>query len=79
MLANLVAVEARLATMLAVSGMAYVLSVWVLFEDLKGIEWLTLMILPVMFTLGSGLFIGFLPSAVPSLLGFRFQIEINGI
>jgi len=68
-------VDYRLGLVLAVSGVAYVLSVWVLFDDLKGIEWLTLMVLPVMFTLGSGLFSNFLPTAFPGVFGKQLQIE----
>lgn len=54
---------------------AYVLSAWVLFEDLKGWEWITLMILPVLFTLSCGLFFNLLPPAIPRVFGFSFQIE----
>lgn len=76
-LSSLVGADSRLAVVLAVAAVAYVVSVWVLFEDLKGVEWLTLMILPVSFTLASGLFASFLPQAVPSMLGMRFQIETS--
>ena len=70
-------VEKRLAIVLSISGIAYVLSAWVLFEDLKGWEWITLLILPVLFTLGSGLFGNLLPSAIPSMFGLNFQIETS--
>ncbi len=70
-------VENRLALVLVVSGIAYVLSAWVLFEDLKGWEWITLLILPVLFTFGSGLFGNLLPAAVPSMFGLIFQIETS--
>lgn len=53
-LSTLAPVDYRFGLSLAVSAMSYVLSVWVLFDDLKGIEWLTLMVLPVMFTHGGG-------------------------
>jgi hypothetical protein len=75
-LSSFVAVENRLTMVLTVTAVSYILSVWVLFEDLKGLEWITLMILPVMFTLGSGLFTNLLPDAVPNLLGLRFEIEM---
>lgn len=68
-------VDYRFGVSLGVSAVAYVLTVWVLFDDLKGIEWLTLMVLPVMFTLGCGLFSNFLPEAVPRMFGQAFQIE----
>lgn len=74
-LSGFVAIENRLTMVLTVTAISYVLSVWVLFEDLKGMEWISLMILPVMFTLGSGLFANLLPDAVPNLLGLRFEIE----
>lgn len=74
-LTSLVSIENRLSMLLAVTAISYVLSAWVLFEDLKGLEWITLMILPVMFTLGSGLFANLLPDVVPNLLGLKFEIE----
>jgi len=74
---GLFGVEKRLALVLSISGIAYVLSAWVLFEDLKGWEWITLLILPVLFTLGSGLFGNLLPTAIPSMFGLNFQIETS--
>lgn len=73
--ANWIPVEYRFGLSLGVSALAYVLSIWVLFDDLKGIEWLTLIILPVMFTLGSSLFSNFLPNSIPRLFGKFFQVE----
>lgn len=73
----LFSVEKRFGLVLAISGIAYVLSAWVLFEDLKGWEWVTLLVLPVLFTLGSGLFGNMLPTAVPSIFGLNFQIETS--
>ena len=70
-------VEVRLPLLLAIAGISYILSAWVLFEDLKGIEWVTLMVLPVGFTLGAGVFANFLPTAVPSFFGMEFQIETS--
>lgn len=74
-LTTLTAVDYRFGLYLAVSGLAYILSAWVLFDDLKGFEWITLMILPTMFTLGSGLFSNFLPTVVPRMFGRAFQLE----
>ncbi len=76
-LTTIAPVDYRFGLVLAVAAMAYVLSVWVLFDDLKGIEWLTLMVLPVMFTLGSGLFANFLPTAIPSMFGRQMQLETS--
>ena len=72
---TITSVDYRFGLYLAVSALAYILSVWVLIDDLKGFEWITLMILPTMFTLGSGLFSNFLPSAVPRMFGRAFQLE----
>ncbi len=74
-LTTIAPVDYRFGLYLTVSAVAYILSVWVLFDDLKGMEWLTLMVLPTMFTLGSGLFSNFLPSAVPRMFGRAFQLE----
>jgi len=68
-------VDYRFGFSIAISVFSYVLSVWVLFDDLKGIEWLTLMVLPVMFTLGCALFANFLPAVVPRMFGMSFQLE----
>lgn len=72
---SLLRVDYQFALSLAVSAMAYLLTVWVLFDDLKGIEWLTLLVLPVMFTFGSSLFASFLPNSVPRLVGKTFEVE----
>lgn len=76
-LVSFVSVDYRFGLLLAVAAVAYILSVWVLFEDLKGIEWVTLLILPVLFTLGVGLFGNFLPDAMPSMFGRAFQLETS--
>src|SRR3989338_1536763 len=70
-------VEKRLAIVLSISGIAYVLAAWGFFVGFKGWEWITLLILPVLFTLGSGLFGNLLPSAIPSMFGLNFQIETS--
>lgn len=68
-------VEDRFLAIMFLGIMSYVLSAWVLFEDLKGWEWITLMILPVLFTLGGGFFGNLLPPAVPRFFNLNFQIE----
>lgn len=70
-----ISADRRLAGILVVSVFSYVLTAWALFEDLKGAEWLTIMILPVSYTLGAGLFNMFLPDAVPRLLGVRLGAD----
>jgi len=76
-LTTLTQVDYRFGLVLAVCAVTYVLSVWVLFDDLKGIEWFTLMVLPVMFTLGSGIFSNFLPAAIPSMFGRTIAYETS--
>lgn len=76
-LISFVSVDYRFGLLLAVAVISYILSVWVLFEDLKGIEWVTLLILPVLFTFGTGLFGNFLPEAMPSMFGRAFQLETS--
>jgi len=56
-----VEVEARYQAIGLLAGVAYGLSAWALFEDLKGIEWLTVLILPVMYPVSVALFYFLLP------------------
>lgn len=65
----------RVQAIIAVSVVTYVLAAWALFEDLKGIEWLTILSLPVLYTFGAGLFSFFLPNNVPRILGVRLNVE----
>jgi hypothetical protein len=76
-LTQLLPLEMRLTLILILTVVSYFLTAWVLFEDMKGVEWLMLTILPVMFTLGAGLFAYYLPIAVPSLAGFKFGIGMS--
>jgi hypothetical protein len=76
-LSTLAQVDYRFGLVLAIGASAYILSAWVLFDDLKGIEWITLLILPMMFTLGSGLFSNFLPTAFPGMFGRSFSVETS--
>ena len=76
-LTSLAQVDYRFGFVLAVSAASYILSVWVLFDDLKGVEWVTLIVLPTMFTLGSGLFSNFLPTAFPGMMGMVLSVETS--
>ena len=76
-LTSLAQVDYRFGLVLAVAAVSYILSVWVLFDDLKGIEWITLIVLPMMFTLGSGLFSNFLPTAFPGMFGRTLSVETS--
>src|SRR3972149_1810901 len=56
-----VEVESRYQAIGLLSGAAYALSVWAMLEDLKGIEWLTTLILPVLYPVSVALFYFLLP------------------
>ena len=75
-LISFVPVEGRLTFYIVASVLAYVLTAWVIFEDLKGVEWISLLILPVMFVLGAGLFSYYLPVLIPSVVGLEFDLGV---
>lgn len=54
-------IDSRYQAIGLLAGMAYGLSVWALFDDLKGIEWLTVLILPVFYPVAVALFYFLLP------------------
>ena len=56
--------EVRYQAISLLAGAAYGLSAWALFEDLKGIEWLTVLILPVMYPVSVALFYFLLPERI---------------
>lgn len=56
-----VRVEHRYSAIILLSGLSYLFSAWALSEDLKGIEWLTVLTLPFLFPLSVGLFYFLLP------------------
>src|SRR5688572_21095232 len=68
--------EHRIQAVLGIVAASYIVSAWVLFEDLKGAEWFTVLILPVSYTLGAGLFSLFLPEALPRIFGIRLETEV---
>lgn len=70
-----VSVEYQFGLTVAVSAITYLLTVWVLFEDLKGIEWITLLVLPVTFVFGGAMFANFLPNSIPRLGDRVFEVE----
>jgi hypothetical protein len=73
---RLIVPENRLTAIIAVSAFSYAITAWVLFEDLKGVEWFMIMILPVLYTLGAGMFSLFLPEFVPRIFGLRLEAEM---
>ncbi len=54
-------VDARYQAIGLLAGVAYGLSAWALFNDLKGMEWLTVLILPVLYPVAVALFYFLLP------------------
>lgn len=58
---QLVSFDWRYQTILALAAAAVLLSIWSLRKDLGGVEWLTVLILPFFYTIGSGLFYFLLP------------------
>lgn len=58
---QLVKLEIRYQAIAVLSILAYLFSAWALYKDLSGIEWLTVLILPVLYTVSSGLFYFLLP------------------
>lgn len=54
-------VDVRYQAIGLLAGLAYGLSVWAMIEDLKGIEWLTVLILPVLYPVSVALFYFLLP------------------
>lgn len=57
-------IEARYQAIGLLAGVAYGLSAWAMFEDLKNIEWLTILILPVMYPISVALFYFLLPERI---------------
>lgn len=68
--------EHRVQAIIVMSFLSYFVSAWVLFEDLKGVEWITIMVLPVMYTLGAGLFSLFLPESIPVIMGKQLEVDM---
>lgn len=63
-----VSLDYRLLAVIILGVLAYLSSVYSLKEDLKGVEWVTLMILPVMYTMSLGFFYYLLPQHFVSRL-----------
>jgi hypothetical protein len=60
---QLVNIEYRYVAIFAFFIATYLVSVWALFDDLKGVEWITLLTLPAMYSGAIGLFYFLLPEA----------------
>lgn len=61
LLTQLVPLELRYPMVILLSVVAYGLSAFALREDLRGVEWITLLMLPTLFTAGMSLFYFLLP------------------
>ena len=62
LITQLLNIQQKFEAIAVLTVFTYWLTVWSLLDDLKGIEWLTLMILPTMFTAGVGMFYFLLPA-----------------
>jgi hypothetical protein len=62
-------IEARYQAIGVLAGLAYGFSAWALLEDLKGIEWLTVLILPVLYPVSVALFYFLLPERILTRVG----------
>lgn len=58
---QLVSFDKRLEMVLGLSAVSYLTSAWALREDLGGVEWITLLILPTMYTASVAVFYFLLP------------------
>lgn len=59
-------IDSRYQAIGLLAGIAYGLSAWALFDDLKDIEWLTVLILPVLYPVAVALFYFLLPERLLS-------------
>jgi hypothetical protein len=68
-----VSLEYRYAAILGLFLVTFLVSAWALLDDLKGVEWLTILILPAMYSAGMSLFYFLLPSGwISRLIVFIF-------
>jgi hypothetical protein len=65
---QLVRVEHRYQAIIVLGGISYVLSAWALSEDLKGVEWITVLTIPLLYPVSVGLFYFLLPERLLSRL-----------
>lgn len=73
---QLMRVEYRYQALLVLGFLAYGLSAWSLFDDLKGIEWLTILALPTLYPISVGLFYFLLPERFLSRI---FVLALFGV
>jgi hypothetical protein len=64
---NVKVAEQRLLVIGLFGMMTYLLTVFALYEDLEGIEWVTLLVLPVLFSISVAFFVPLLPRSVDSI------------
>jgi hypothetical protein len=65
---QLVRVEHRYQAIVVLGGISYALSAWALSDDLKGVEWFTVLVLPLLYPISVGLFYFLLPERLLSRL-----------
>lgn len=73
---QLMQVEYRYEALAVLGFLAYGLSAWALFDDLKGVEWLTILALPTLYPISVGLFYFLLPER---LLSRIFVLLLFGV
>lgn len=73
---QLMLVEFRYHALAVLGFLAYGLSAWALFDDLQGVEWLTILSLPTLYPISTGLFYFLLPE---KLLSRIFVLLLFGV
>jgi hypothetical protein len=74
---QLVTYNWRYQAILALSFLTYILSAWVLYEELADIKWLTCLILPCAYTAGVALFYFLLPERILTRLAILIAFGIG--
>lgn len=69
-------IEYRYHALVILGFVAYGLSAWALFDDLKGVEWVTILALPTLYPVSVGLFYFLLPE---SILSRVFVLSLFGV
>jgi hypothetical protein len=74
---QLVSLEARFLAIVLFGVVTYGVSAWALFEDLKGIEWFTILSLPSFYAIAVGMFYFLLPESTLSRLVILFLFGLG--
>lgn len=74
---QLVGLDYRYWAILGLSVLTYGLSAWGLIDDLKGVEWLTLLVLPIYYAISVALFYYLLPERLVTRVGILILFTIG--